>query len=150
MTTGARKGFRFGLWAGTVFAVAAVLTCGWIWLTLNWSYSDGERAGILQKFSRKGWICKTYEGEIAQYVVGGVGPQIWTFSVRDDDLAAELYKQVGQNVRIHYNEHRGVPTKCFGDTPYYAVSYSLTTPPTLMSTPAQPANNEPPPSKQVQ
>ena len=66
----------------------------WTWLTLTWAYSDGERAGVLQKFSRKGWICKTQEGELAQFVVAGVSPQIWQFSVRDPAVAAQLNKAV--------------------------------------------------------
>ena len=86
---------------------------------LWWSYSDGERAGVLQKFSQRGWVCKTYEGELALYVVAGVAPQIWNFSVRDEAVAAELSKAVGQSVRLHYREHRGLPTSCFGETDYF-------------------------------
>ena len=85
----------------------------------------GERAGVLQKFSKKGWICKTYEGEVAQYVVGGVAPQIWYFSVRDEAVAERLFKVVGQNVQLRYREHRGIPTNCFGDTPYFAESFTV-------------------------
>jgi len=96
--------------------VAPVL---WTLFTLSWSYSEGERAGVLQKFSRKGWLCKTYEGEIAQYIVGGIAPQIWNFTVRDAKVAAELRRLVGSKVQLHYTEHRGVPTSCFGDTGYY-------------------------------
>lgn len=86
---------------------------------LWWSYSEGERAGVLQKFSKRGWICKTYEGELAMYVVGGVAPQIWNFSVRDDAVAGQLRAAVGQQVRLHYAEHRGLPTDCFGETDYF-------------------------------
>jgi hypothetical protein len=105
-------------------AVLALASSGWTWLTLSWSYSEGERAGVLQKFSKKGWLCKTYEGEVAQYIVGGVGPQIWHFSVRDDAVAEQLFKAVGQNLQVHYTEHRGIPSNCFGDTPYFAVSFT--------------------------
>ncbi len=87
--------------------------------TLSWSYSDGERAGTLQKFSRKGWLCKTYEGELALYVVGGVAPQLWYFTVREDDIVQQLSDAVGKKVQVHYTEHRGIPTNCFGDTPYF-------------------------------
>jgi len=97
----------------------------WTWLTLAWAYSDGERAGVLQKFSRKGWICKTQEGELAQYVVAGVSPQIWQFSVRDPAVAAQLNKAVGERVQLHYTEHRGVPTDCFADTPYFVDRVTL-------------------------
>ena len=99
--------------------VAAALAGLYTWVTLAWSYSEGERAGLLQKFSRKGWVCKTYEGELALYVVAGVQPEIWYFSVRDAALARDLAKAVGQRVQLHYTEHRGVPTRCFGDTGYY-------------------------------
>jgi hypothetical protein len=91
----------------------------WSWLTLSWAYSDGERAGVLQKFSRKGWVCKTQEGEIAQYVVAGISPQIWQFSVRDKTVAGQLDKAVGHRVQVHYTEHPGVPSSCFADTRYY-------------------------------
>jgi hypothetical protein len=106
-------------------ALVVMIVVGWTWLTLSWSYSVGERAGVLQKFSRKGWICKTYEGEVAQYVVGGVAPQIWYFSVRDDAVAQQLFKVVGQNLQLRYREHRGIPTNCFGDTPYFAESFTI-------------------------
>ena len=106
-------------------ALVVMIVAGWTWLTLSWSYSVGERAGVLQKFSRKGWICKTYEGEVAQYVVSGVAPQIWYFSVRDEAVAQQLFKVVGQNMQLRYREHRGVPTSCFGDTPYFAESFTI-------------------------
>jgi hypothetical protein len=102
-----------------------VLGGAWTWFSLNWSYSEGERAGILQKFSRKGWLCKTYEGELALYIVGGVAPQIWHFSTRDPKLAEELTKNVGQDMRLRYSEHRGVPTNCFAETPYFATGFTV-------------------------
>lgn len=105
--------------------LALVLAVLWTWFTLSWSYSEGERAGVLQKFSHKGWICKTYEGELALYIVGGVAPEIWHFSTRDPELAKELSKMVGRSVRVHYSEHRGVPGNCFAETPYFAESFTL-------------------------
>jgi len=115
---------RFGrilLYAVLGLVLAVTL---WTWFALSWSYSAGNRAGLLQKFSEKGWICKTWEGELALYVVGGVAPQIWYFSTRDDKLAEELSKAVGQNIQLHYAEHRGLPTTCFADTPYFAESFT--------------------------
>jgi hypothetical protein len=91
----------------------------WTWITLSWSYSDGERAGIVQKFSRRGWICKTEEGELALFIVSGIAPQIWYFSVRDAKIAEQINASVGRRVQLHYTEHPGVPTNCFADTPYY-------------------------------
>jgi hypothetical protein len=117
-----RRGARLVL---VLAALVVMIVAGWTWLTLSWSYSVGERAGVLQKFSRKGWICKTYEGEVAQYVVSGVAPQIWYFSVRDEAVAQQLFKVVGQNMQLRYREHRGIPTNCFGDTPYFAESFTI-------------------------
>ena len=97
----------------------------WTLFTLWWSYSDGERAGLLQKFSKRGWVCKTYEGELALYVVGGVAPQIWHFSVRDDAVADQLLRNVGKQMRVHYTEHPGLPTTCFGETDYFADRFDL-------------------------
>jgi hypothetical protein len=102
-----------------IVLLVILLPVVWTWFTLSWSYSEGERAGVVQKFSRKGWLCKTYEGELAQYIVAGVAPQIWNFTVRDARLADELRRLVGTKVQLHYTEHRGVPTSCFGDTGYY-------------------------------
>lgn len=111
-----RRGMRI-LFILIVAAVAGISL--WTWLTLWWAYSDGERAGVLQKFSRKGWVCKTQEGEIAQYLVAGISPQMWQFSVRDKTIAAQLDKAVGHRVQLHYTEHPGVPSSCFADTRYF-------------------------------
>jgi hypothetical protein len=97
-------------------------------LVLKWSYSDGYRAGILQKFSRKGYVCKTWEGELAMSSVPGVAPTIWQFSVRDDSVARQLVDAMGESssrVRLHYTEHRGVPSECFGATNYFVDSVQL-------------------------
>lgn len=88
-------------------------------VVLSWSYSDGDRAGTLQKFSRKGWLCRTWEGELMQPTAPGVAPTIWHFTVRNDTVANQVNAGLGKRVVLHYREHRGVPTSCFGDTPYY-------------------------------
>ncbi|HET7203048.1 MAG TPA: hypothetical protein VFI92_06735 [Steroidobacteraceae bacterium] len=116
-----RRSFKRYLWSSLF--VAGLLTALYTAFMLWFSYSEGERAGVLQKFSRRGWICKTYEGELALYVVGGIAPQIWHFSVRDEAVAAQLHTNVGQQVRIHYEEHRGLPTDCFGETDYFATRF---------------------------
>ena len=120
---------KSGFWriAFAVIIVLGVCFTLWSWLALAWSYSDGERAGVVQKFSRRGWLCKTYEGELAQYVVAGVAPQIWNFSVRDDAVAAQLNKVVGKQVQLHYTEHRGLPSSCFADTGYFVDRVTLVT-----------------------
>ena len=112
-------GRRFGRTLALAVVVLAAGLALYTWLALGFEYSAGERAGILQKFSRRGWVCKTHEGELALYVVAGVQPEVWDFSVRDDALAAKLEAAVGQRVRLHYVEHRGIPSSCFGDTTYF-------------------------------
>jgi hypothetical protein len=122
-----RRSFKSFLW-GSLFGAIVLITLYTMFM-LWWSYSDGDRAGVLQKFSKRGWICKTWEGEIAMYVVGGVAPQIWEFSVRDDQIAKELETAVGQQVRLHYEEHRGLPTNCFGETDYFVTRVEVVGPP---------------------
>jgi len=94
--------------------------------SLSWSYSDGERSGVLQKFSRKGWLCKTFEGELAVSYTPGLAPVLWQFSVRDPAIAAKINDALGKKVVLHYNEHRGVPTECFGETSYYVDGVRVT------------------------
>src|ERR1700690_4342237 len=110
---------RGGRWLLIVILLLAAGAAAWTWVTLNWSYSEGERAGVLQKFSRRGWICKTDEGELAMYIVAGVAPQIWNFTVRDPGIVAQMNRNVGRRVQLHYSEHRGIPSSCFGDTSYF-------------------------------
>ena len=110
---------RAGRALAATIAVLLALGAAWAALALRWEYSNGERAGLLQKFSRKGWVCKTWEGELALYVVAGVQPEIWYFTVKDPQVARDLAAAVGERVQLHYGEHRGVPSRCFGDTGYY-------------------------------
>ena len=111
-----RRVWLIGLGALVVLFVLFSLYLG---LAFAWSYSDGQRAGILQKFSRKGWVCKTYEGELAMSIVPGVAPTIWEFSVRDPAVVSRLKSAIGERVALHYTEHRGIPTSCFGQTNYF-------------------------------
>jgi hypothetical protein len=92
------------------------------WLTLTFDYSEGERAGYVQKFSRKGWICKTWEGELAMVNLPGAMAEIFRFSVRDEAVAARMNETLGRRVRIHYEQHKGIPTSCFGETEYFVTS----------------------------
>lgn len=98
-----------------------VLIVLWTWIALHWSYSEGERAGTLQKFSSKGWLCKTWEGELQISTIPGSAPVLWEFSVRDQLVAAKLLDAVAHDGRVvlSYEEHRGIPTTCFGETPYF-------------------------------
>lgn len=89
------------------------------WITLQYDYSEGERAGYIQKFSRKGWLCKTWEGELAMVNLPGAVPEIFQFSVRDDAVAQKINDSMGRRVTLHYEQHIGVPTSCFGETDYF-------------------------------
>lgn len=102
-----------------VLAVIAALIAAYLFLVLHWSYSAGDRSGYLQKFSRKGWVCKTWEGELALTTVPGVAPVIWPFSVRDEHVAEQVTAAIGRRVVLHYTEHVGIPTSCFGETGYF-------------------------------
>jgi len=95
---------------------------GWTWFSLTYDYSDGERAGYVQKLSRKGWICKTWEGELALVNLPGAMPEIFHFSVRDDAVAKRIQQSVGKRVALSYEQHIGIPTTCFGETEYFVVN----------------------------
>jgi hypothetical protein len=103
----------------SVIVVVAALFALYLWAALNWSYSEGERAGYLQKLSRKGWLCKTWEGEILLSSMPGAIPERFAFTVRDDAVVKQLQSAMGQRVQLTYSQHGGLPTTCFGETPYF-------------------------------
>ena len=117
MSVDFRRGTRRLAWA--IFLVPIVLIVLYLLLVLNWSFSDGDRVGYLQKFSHRGWLCKSYEGELAMTTVPGVAPMIWTFSVWDKTVAEQINALLGKKVVLHYREFRGIPTDCFGSTDYF-------------------------------
>ncbi|HAF45267.1 MAG: hypothetical protein A2100_02775 [Sideroxydans sp. GWF2_59_14] len=104
--------------AGFLVVVAA-LFAGYIWIAFQWSYSEGERAGFMQKLSSKGWICKTWEGELSLVALPGAAPEKFIFTVRDDAVADKINQLVGQRVALIYEQHKGLPTSCFGETEYF-------------------------------
>jgi hypothetical protein len=112
----AQSALRYFLIAlfGLLAAVAA-----WTWFTLHWTYSEGERAGYVQKFSSKGWLCKTWEGEIAMVTMPGAIPEKFAFTVRDDGVARRINDLAGRRVVLGYAQHPFVPFSCFGDTEYF-------------------------------
>jgi hypothetical protein len=132
-TAGRRRAGRSGRASRWFMILLLLIVVGsglWTWLTLAWAYAEGERAGVLQKFVRRGWVCKTQEGEIALFYGGGqyMGPSapLWDFSVRDKAIATELSKAVGHRVQLHYTEHPGIPSNCFGDTRYFVDRVTIT------------------------
>src|SRR5262245_56654796 len=137
------KGFVIGI------VVLAALVAGYLALVMNWSYSTGERAGWVQKFSNKGWLCKTWEGELALVSLPGTSVEKFLFTVRDDAVADKINKVMGQRVSLHYEEKVGLPTSCFGETRHYVTGISMMAEvplvpcvvvPTPHGTPAPPAS----------
>ena len=99
--------------------VPIVVIAGYFAVVLNWNYSTGERAGWVQKLSRKGWLCKTWEGEMAMVSMPGAIPEKFLFTVRDDVVAENINKVMGKRVTLHYEEKVGLPTSCFGETRHF-------------------------------
>jgi len=108
---------------GALLVVAVIVLCaGYVMTVLNVSYSKGERVGYVQKFSQKGWLCKTWEGELQMISVPGSVPEKFLFSVRDDATIAKINSSLGKKVSLSYQQHKGIPTSCFGESEYFAVN----------------------------
>jgi hypothetical protein len=104
-----------------VVIVPVLLFALYTWTALSWTYSAGERAGYVQKFSKKGWVCKTWEGELALVSIPGTMSEKFYFTVRDDAVAARVNQTMGKRVALRYEQHKGIPTSCFGETEYFVV-----------------------------
>jgi hypothetical protein len=104
---------------GAIVLIPSGILLIWSAISLGFSYSSGERVGYVQKLSHKGWLCKTWEGELQMINVPGSTPILFAFSVRSDSIARAIEAAAGKQVSLRYEEHRGVPTSCFGDTNYY-------------------------------
>jgi lysophospholipid acyltransferase (LPLAT)-like uncharacterized protein len=109
-----------------LLAVVVLGLAGFTWITLHWSYSEGERAGYVQKLSKKGFICKTWEGEMAMVTMPGTVAEKFLFTVPSDAVAARLNASVGKRMALHYQQHRWVPTSCFGETEYFVDDLRVT------------------------
>jgi len=101
-----------------IIVAVALAVAGYFWVVFAWSYSTGERVGWVQKLSKKGWICKTWEGELTMISMPGAVPEKFPFTVRDDAVAEQINRLMGKRVALHYEEKVGLPTSCFGDTRY--------------------------------
>jgi hypothetical protein len=109
----------FVAWLAAVPLLLIALFGLYTWFVLSWSYSEGDRAGYIQKFSKKGWICKTWEGELAMVTMPGTLTEKFYFTVTDDAVAKTLNQHLGKKVTLTYDEHIGIPSSCFGDTGYF-------------------------------
>jgi hypothetical protein len=103
----------------SVIVALGLLFAAYTWFTLSWAYSEGERAGYLQKFSKKGWLCKTWEGEILLSSMPGAIPERFAFTVRDEAVAQQMNSAMGKRVQLSYEQRKGVPSSCFGETEYH-------------------------------
>jgi hypothetical protein len=112
-------------WIVVLIALVVGGAAGYLWIVFHWSYSKGERAGYVQKFSQKGWLCKTWEGELLLVAVPGSMPEKFFFTVRDDSLASKINTSLGKRVSLSYEQHKGIPTTCFGETEYFAQSLKV-------------------------
>ncbi|HYW49567.1 MAG TPA: hypothetical protein VE861_03120 [Gemmatimonadaceae bacterium] len=112
-----------GKWKITAVMFLVVLPLAafalWVTIALNFAYASGERAGVVRKLSNKGWVCKTWEGELALASGVNVLPEIFAFTVRDAKVAEQINNSLGNQVKLSYEQHKGVPTQCFGETEYY-------------------------------
>lgn len=99
--------------------LAALLFVAYVALALNWSYSNGERAGFLQKLSSKGWVCKTWEGELSLVAIPGASPEKFLFTVRNTEVVGQLNALMGKRVALDYEQHKGLPSSCWGETEYF-------------------------------
>lgn len=118
-----RRSFVRRHWGKTAIAAVillpALIFTIWAGITLAWSYSTGERIGYVQKLSKKGWLCKTWEGELQMSNIPGSAPMLFAFSVRSDSLARAIEASAGRRVALTYEQHVGVPSDCFGETEYF-------------------------------
>jgi len=123
------RGFFRRHWLATTIvllvATPALVFTVWAGIALSFSYSEGTRTGFVQKISKKGWVCKTWEGEMAMTAQPGVAPVLFLFTVRSDSVAAAITAAAGKQVTLTYEEHQGVPSSCFGDTGYFVTGVQM-------------------------
>jgi hypothetical protein len=108
-----------------VFILIIALAALYTWAALSWSYSKGERTGYVQKFSSKGWLCKTWEGELTMLPLQGMVPEKFIFSVRDDAVAASINRSMSKKLALTYEQHKGVPSNCFGESEYFVTAVKV-------------------------
>jgi L-asparagine transporter-like permease len=120
-----KKKFRWKFWLFTILFAPVVLFLAYTWFVLTWSYSTGERAGYVQKLSKKGFIAKTWEGELAMVSMPGTLPEIFAFTVREDSIAQKINRTLGKRVKLTYEQHIGIPTRLFGETEYFITNVEV-------------------------
>jgi hypothetical protein len=116
---------RIKIWTAAILLLIMAAFALYVWATLTWSYSKGERAGWVQKFAQKGWLCKTWEGELVMVSMPGTQAEKFSFSVRNDVTAGRINAAAGKRVIIMYEQHKGVPTTCFAETEYFVTDIKI-------------------------
>lgn len=116
---------RWKRWVFGILITPVLLFAFYTWLALNWSYSTGERAGYVQKLSKKGWLCKTWEGELAMVTMPGSMPEKFLFTVPEDAVAERINQALGKRVALVYEQHVGVPLSCFGETEHFVTEVKI-------------------------
>jgi hypothetical protein len=111
---------RFALRTLVGLVLTAVIAVGlYLMFSYHFTYSKGESVGFVQNLSYKGWVCKTWEGEqIRALATLPAIPEKFAFTVRDDAVADQINKHIGQKVVIEYEQHKGLPS-CFGETEHF-------------------------------
>ncbi len=125
--------------SGIALAVVVVVLALWSWVSLSWVYSDGERAGYVQKFSRRGYVCKTWEGQMAMVTMPGTLAEKFDFTVREPDVAKQINDNIGSRLVLHYEQHKWIPNSCFGETEYFVTKVTVAAEPQPLSASPQPA-----------
>lgn len=126
-------------WLFYLVILPLLLLAAYTWFVLSWSYSRGERAGYVQKLSQRGWLCKTWEGEIALVTIPGTVAEKFEFTVRSDEVARNINSAMGQRVTLDYEQHVGVPSSCFGDTSYFVTGVRVVSDPVNAAPASAPA-----------
>ncbi len=114
-----------------IFFILVLIIVAFSYWKYSFTYSDGYRAGLLQKFSRKGTIFKTYEGEMILSSVQSssniaLASEKFFFSVTDENVAKKLEKLQGEHVVVHYKEKNSA-LMWRGDSPYLVDSVRVNT-----------------------
>ena len=116
------KLFKVFIW---LLLIPVLLFALYTWGALKWVYSSGERVGYVQKLSEKGFVCKTFEGELVLVSMPGTQAEKFFFTVKNKEVADKINESIGKRVSLTYEEHKGIPSSCFGETSYFVQNVSV-------------------------
>jgi hypothetical protein len=112
--------------------VVIIVLAALVYWKYFFTYSEGYRAGLLQKFSKKGVVFKTYEGEMILSSVRSnrdiaIASEKFFFSAKTEDVANKLNQLQGEYIVVHYREKNGV-LPWVGETRYLVDSVKIVDP----------------------